>query len=91
MKKKPKTKSYEARIGCWNCDITYTISIIQGKNTPEYLAKKEPKCKKCGCQSLKMISEWKCEKKIMKDLMLHHRITAMENENVPNKHHDYIK
>lgn len=87
-----KRKSYDARIGCWNCDIIYMIQIKRGTNTPEFLMKTEPKCKKCGCDTLKMLSEYKAEKKIMKDLLLHARVEHMgeDNEEAP-VHHDHIQ
>ena len=87
-----KKVSYQAKVGCWNCDSVYEIAIKLGNNTPQYLIDKEPNCRNCGCPSLKMFNEWRVEKKMMKDLMLHHRITAMENDQGnPNAEHDHFK
>ena len=82
---KKKPVSYRAKVGCWNCDLVYDIAIKKGINTPEHLIKKEPLCRNCGCNSLKMFNEYKTEKKIMKDLILHHRIESMGAEQNPEK------
>lgn len=89
--KKKKPVSYQAKVGCWNCDTVYEIAVKMGINTPEYLVAKEPLCKHCGCNSLKMFNEYKTEKKIMKDLILHHRIETMGMEANPDKRHDHIQ
>lgn len=74
-----KRRSYDAKIACWNCDIKYDIPIRRGTNTPEFLARFEPRCKGCGCTSLKMLDEYHAEKKIMKDVILHARLDHMSN------------
>ncbi len=93
-KKKPVKKpvSYKAKLGCWNCDNVYHVAVKLGTNTPQYLMEKDPTCKHCGCTTLKMFAEWKVEKKILKDLILHGKITAIENEQVlPKRNHDHIQ
>mgnify|MGYP001590752715 CR=1 FL=1 len=91
-KTKSKINVYEAPIGCWNCDIIYNIPIPKGLNTPEYLMNVEMPCKKCGCDTLKMLSEYKIEKKIMKDVILHHRIEHMEqSQHQEHANHDHYK
>lgn len=87
-----KPEYYQAKVGCWNCDIIYEIDITKGLNTPEYLMNVEVPCIKCGCDTLKMLSEYKIEKKIMKDVILHHRIEHMEQaqHTAPVKH-DHIQ
>jgi len=72
--------NYLARVGCWNCDAIYELSIKKGKNLPEYLIEEEPPCKRCGCDSLKPFMEWTTEKDIMKDLVLHHRIEQLSKD-----------
>ncbi len=73
-------KYYEARVGCWNCDEKYTILIVMGHNTPQYLADKKLLCRMCGCDTLKMFAEYKIEKNIMKEVILHHRIEHMHDD-----------
>lgn len=83
---------YRARIGCWNCDSVYSILIKKGTNTPEFLVNKGIVCRNCGCKSMKMYNEYKVEKKIMKDVMLHAKIEHMSNMPPPNiqiKKHDH--
>ncbi|KKN13485.1 hypothetical protein LCGC14_1005790 [marine sediment metagenome] len=89
---KKKKGFYSAKIGCWNCDSVYEISIKLGMVTPEYIMKKEPPCRNCGCNSLRTYSDYKTEKIIMKDVMLHHRIEHMNQEGKDIKpNNDYIK
>ena len=73
IKKEPK-ETYSAKVGCWNCDNIYEISISKGTMTPQYLMDTKLKCTKCGCDTLKMFSEYRIDKKIMKDVILHHKI-----------------
>jgi len=90
--KKKKPETYDAKIGCWNCDIVYTIPIVKGMNTPQFLITFDPPCRNCGCDSLKMFSEYVTEKKIMKDLILHHRIEHMGDiKPEDNKTHEHYK
>tara|TARA_R110000824_G_scaffold191211_1_gene372836 strand:- start:655 stop:963 length:309 start_codon:yes stop_codon:yes gene_type:complete len=99
-KKKNKTPkkipSYLAKVGCWNCDLVYRIKVMKGKNVAEFLMKGKQKCKRCECDSLKVYSEYTTEKKILKDLILHHRLEMMhEHEKEENKNngkeHGYIR
>jgi len=63
-----------SKIGCWNCDSTYSITIKKGITVPEYILGFDPECKKCGCRSLKPFDEYKTEKEIFKELVLHHKL-----------------
>jgi len=67
-------ETYPAKVGCWNCDHIYEISIAKGTMTPQHLMDSKLKCKNCGCDTLKMFSEYRIDKKIMKDVILHHKI-----------------
>lgn len=90
--KKVKPEFYQAKVGCWNCDITYEIPIPKGINTPAYIMNVDPICIKCGCDTLRMFAEYKNEKKVMKDVILHNRIEHMEHEQhkeQPTKHDHY--
>ncbi len=85
-------ETYTARIGCWNCDTIYEIFVAVGTMTSQYLVDSKLKCKKCGCQTLKMFTEYRIDKKIMKDVMLHHRIEhPPEEEERKNKTHDHYQ
>lgn len=91
-----KNDIYLAKIGCWNCDEIYELSIKKGENLPEYLIANDPLCRKCGCDSLKPYIEWTTEKEIMKDLVLHHRIEQLskddeDEDNKVNSNHDHFK
>lgn len=97
--KKPKPSEtkvplvfYEARVGCWNCDEKYTISVLKGHITPQYIVDADIHCRGCGCDTLKMLSEYNIEKKIMKDVILHHRIEQLHEEqpHEPRKDHIHI-
>jgi len=89
---KKKAETYPAKIGCWNCDNIYEISVIKGKMTNQHLLDTKLKCKKCGCMTLKMFAEYRIDRKIMKDVMLHHRIEhPPEEEERKNKKHDHIQ
>jgi hypothetical protein len=75
IKKKIKNKSqYSAKIGCWNCDEIYIIKIFKGVNIPEHLHKTDPQCRKCECKTLRIYAEYKIEKTILRDLILHSRL-----------------
>ena len=89
-KEKPD-KTYSAKVGCWNCDTIYKIAIKMGEMTPQYLHDNKVYCKTCGCDTLKMFSEYLIEKKIMKDIILHHRIEHMSDDDEKPKNNDYIK
>lgn len=84
--------TYQAKIGCWNCDSVYAIAITKGTNIPEHMINNEPKCTTCGCDTLKMFNEYIAEKKIMKDVILHHRIEQLggEEEKPPNNDYNHI-
>jgi hypothetical protein len=73
VKSKPTSK-YSAKIGCWNCDDVYKIKIIKGVNVPEYLQQIDPKCRRCECNSLRIYAEYKMEKEILRELILHSRL-----------------
>ena len=66
--------TYSAKIGCWNCDDIYKIKIIKGINVPEYLQAKDPKCRSCECNTLRIYAEYKMEKEILRELILHSRL-----------------
>lgn len=84
--------TYLARVGCWNCSEVYDLSIKLGTNVPEHMINNEPKCKNCECTTLKMFNEYIAEKKIMKDLILHHRVESMSHEESPDpKGHSHIQ
>ena len=89
--KKP-VETYTVKIGCWNCDYIYDILVAKGKIAPQYIMESKLKCKKCDCETLKMFSEYRIDKKIMKDVILHHRIEhPPEDEEKKNKKHDHIQ
>ena len=92
-RRKMTNKKYNAKVGCWNCDTIYKIAIKMGEMTPQYLHDNKVFCKTCGCDTLKMFSEYLIEKKIMKDIILHHRIEHMEDDDneKPKSNNDYIK
>ena len=73
VKSKPISK-YSAKIGCWNCDDVYKIKIIKGINVPEYLQTIDPKCRRCECKTLRIYAEYKMEKEILRELILHSRL-----------------
>jgi len=83
--------TYPAKIGCWNCDHIYDISIAKGVMAPQYLSESKIKCKNCGCDTLKMFSEYRIDKKIMKDVILHHRIEHPPEDEKKKKAPDHIK
>lgn len=83
-KSKKKIKTYEAKVGCWNCDDVYVIPIKIGQITPQYINDSKIECKKCGCDTLKMYKEYQIEKRIMREIILHHRIEHM-NDDEENK------
>lgn len=91
-KKKPKQEEYYiAKVGCWNCNSEYEINILKGFITTQYIVTKNIYCKGCGCDTLKSYNEYKNEKKIMKDVMLHHRIEHSHEEESPiKKDHHHI-
>jgi hypothetical protein len=91
MPKKPSKVSYQAKVGCWNCDSVYDIAVKLGNMTPFFIADKELKCKNCGCETLRMHKEYVAEKEIMKDIILHSRIEHEHEEEPPNKNHDHIQ
>ncbi len=87
-----KLGTYPTKVGCWNCDHIYEISIAKGTMAPKYLMDHKLKCKNCGCDTLKMFSEYRIDKKIMKDVILHHRIEhPPEDEEKKKKAPDHIK
>ncbi len=89
---KNKVETYVAKIGCWNCDSIYEISVAKGTMSSQYIAEDKLKCKKCGCKTLKSFAEYRIDKKIMKDVILHHRIeNPPEEEERRNKLHDHYK
>lgn len=89
--RKPTKEYYKANVGCWNCDLLYEINVVRGEITPYYIANNKLVCKGCGCDSLKVLNEYKIEKKILKDVILHHRIEHMHEEpKAPNRDHQHI-
>ena len=66
--------SYQAKIGCWNCDRTYEILVKRGIFTSQHLIEKKVQCKFCGCDSLRPFEDYRINKKIMKDLVLQTRL-----------------
>ena len=87
-----KLGTYTAKLGCWNCDNIYEIAVTKGKMTQQYLIESKMKCKNCGCDTLKMFSEYRIAKKIMKDVILHHRIEhPPDDEDKKKKDHAHYK
>lgn len=82
--------SYQALVGCWNCDETYNIMVKKGKNCPQYLIKAKLACRKCGCDSLKPHFEYINEREIMKDVILHHRVQQMEEKEPKEPSKDHV-
>ena len=72
--KRKKTLKYSAKVGCWNCDEVYMIKIVKGVNVPEYLQNIDPPCRKCECRTLRIFAEYKMEKEILRELILHTRL-----------------
>jgi hypothetical protein len=70
---------YSAQVGCWNCDTTYTIDIPNGTVVPQYIGETKIFCLGCGCNTLKMLAEYKIEKEIMKEIILHNRTEHTHN------------
>jgi len=95
VKRKIKRKgnavsTYSAKIGCWNCDDIYKIKIIKGINVPEYLQAKDPKCRSCECNTLRIYAEYKMEKEILRELILHSRLDqSHEVEDRSANHNHY--
>ena len=93
VQKKKKVSNYKARVGCWNCDYTYWLSIKKGINLPEYLVNSNPLCKRCGCDALKVYLEFKTEKEILKELILHHRLEHLsgseEEQSTDHRHYGW--
>ena len=89
IKNIPNVSLYLAPIGCWNCNIKYSIHIPKGINTPEFLMNVGANCKKCGCNTLKMLTEYNTEKKILKDLILHHRLEGINHEGSDTRYEHY--
>jgi len=96
VKRKTKQKTakysakYSAKIGCWNCDEIYTIKISKGINVPEYLQSIDPPCRRCECQSLRIYAEYKVEKEVLKELVLHARLDhSHEIEPTTSDHSHY--
>ncbi len=86
------TKYYKANVGCWNCDSKYQIDIPWGEITPQFLLENDIFCEGCGCDTIKMLSEYNIEKKIMKDIILHHRIEHLEDDDKnEQKNHSHIQ
>ena len=75
-----KDKSYLAKLGCLNCDYICDTTVNKGISIAQFLMDEKPLCKQCGCELLTKLAEYKAEKKIMKDMILHHRIQSMEND-----------
>ena len=89
-KTKRKTSRYNAKIGCWNCDEVYMIKIVKGVNVPEYLQSIDPPCRKCECRTLRIFAEYKMEKEILRELILHARLEQThEHDNTPTDHVHY--
>ena len=89
-KTKRKTSKYNAKVGCWNCDEIYTIKIVKGVNVPEYLQSIDPPCRRCECQSLRIYAEYKVEKEVLKELVLHARLDhSHETEPTTTDHSHY--
>lgn len=90
--KKPmkSEETYSAKVGCWNCDDIYEVSVIKGKIASQYIMENKLKCKRCGCDTLKMFSEYRIDKKIMKDVILHHKIEHPP-DNEEKKDHEHYK
>ncbi len=86
-KKTVRVRTYNAKIGCWNCNDVYMIKVIKGMNTPEFLQQVDPPCRKCECKTLRVFDEYKMEKEILRDLILHSRL---ENTGYDNNSKDHI-
>jgi len=87
---KRNTTKYNAKIGCWNCDEVYTIKIVKGVNVPEYLQSMNPECRSCECKTLRIYAEYKMEKEILRELILHTRLEqSHEDEHPPSNHSHY--
>ena len=89
-KSKRKTTMYTAKVGCWNCDEIYTIKIVKGVNIPEYLQTIDPACRRCECKALRIYAEYKVEKEVLKELVLHARLDhSHEIEPTTSDHSHY--
>lgn len=83
------TDTYTSKIACLNCNLIEDIQIEKGKIIPEFIAVQQLNCTNCGCETLTSFDAWKAEKKIMKDIILHHNIEHMEeNEPKPTNNND---
>ena len=86
---KKVSKSYLAKIGCWNCSEEYNISVKKGIVTPIHLVNKKLKCRKCGCDSLRAFDEYKINKEIAKDLVLQAKLeeTMITDDHISHDHY----
>lgn len=78
MTHEEKPNWYPAKIGCWNCDDIYELSVKQGMLVPEFLFKEQIICRTCGCKTLRPFAEYKASKRIMSDILLHHEMGHMQ-------------
>lgn len=83
-------ETYEARLGCINCNKVYIIDIPKGIDTPNYLFHEQPTCENCGCATLRVFNEYTAEKKIIKDLLLHRHFEMLDGDDGSMKH-DHFK
>lgn len=87
-----RVKTYTAKVGCWNCDNIYEIDVTHGIVTPLFIQKEKPKCERCGCASLRMLAEYKAEKRIMKDILLHDHVEHVgEIPSLKKNEHSHIQ
>lgn len=86
------TNSYQAKVGCWNCQSEYNILVKKGIVAPQHLIDKKVTCKYCGCDSLRPFEDYRINKKIMKDLVLQSRLEeGMHEHGVERDNHDHYK
>jgi len=86
-----KKINYQGKVGCWNCNTVYNIAVKLGTPMPEYLMKKKTKCRHCGCDTIRMFSEYVVNKKIMKDLVLQGKLDEMSKPPKSPIKHDHYK
>lgn len=72
-------KTYSTSVGCWNCDGVYDIKVRRGIIASQYLMDSKIKCLYCGCDTLKVYSEYNIERETMKDVILHAKLTQLES------------
>ena len=83
-------ETYDAKIACWNCEKIFDIKVSRGTIVFEHITRNKLVCENCGCNTLKVYAEYKIDKRIMKDLVLHTKIQQQENQPPPDKKHDHF-